>query len=70
MGRIARLRRQDHRPASNNNSFSLFLQLRDGARDELPAAAERSVSSVLLSVQSVFQRARKLTMLARRLRCA
>jgi len=69
MGRIARLRRQHHRPASNNDSFVVYNCV-TVARDELPAAAERSVSSVLLSVQSVFQRARKLTMLARRLRCA
>jgi len=62
MGPIARLRRPDHRPASNNNSFFVYNCV-TVARGELPAAAERSVPSVL-SVQSVFHRARKPTMQA------
>lgn len=36
MGRIARLRRQHHRPASNNNSFVVYNCV-TVARDELPA---------------------------------
>ena len=36
MGRIARLRRQHHRPASNNDSFVVYNCV-TVARDELPA---------------------------------
>jgi len=68
MERLARLRRQQHRPASNNNSFLVYNCV-TVARDELPAAAEPSVPSVQSSVQSVFQRARKPTTRARRLPC-
>jgi len=43
MERIARMRRQHRRPASNNNSIFVYNRA-TVARDELPAAGERSVS--------------------------
>jgi len=60
MGRIARLRRPDHRPASNNNSFFVYNCVSGARRAPRRSRAIRPIRA--FSVQSVFQRARKPTM--------